>query len=170
MAIDPPVTRETVNAREPETCRTQVESHQRTKEVYRRCTKEMRDQASHSLSTALAATMTDQMHSDGNREEVREHKEKEGKKKSLPEQPNSASDRPCLPDCLVRTWRLGHRPRTLVEKIQQLVCYFFKQLGARHARTHTHKSYSGRARSIGLPRPRRIYTGARARSWLKLAG
>lgn len=43
----------------------------------------MRDQALHSLSTALAATMTDQMHSDGNREEVREHKEKEGKKKNL---------------------------------------------------------------------------------------
>lgn len=37
-------------------------------------------QALHSLSTELAATVTDQMHSDGNREEVREHKEKEGKK------------------------------------------------------------------------------------------
>lgn len=76
--------------------------------------------------------------------------------KSLPEQPNSANDRPCLPDCLVHTLYLHS---VLTHSCRRFNCYFH------NCKSHTHvhtQLYNNQMCSIGLFLFTYIYTDTQA--------
>lgn len=174
--IDPPITWETMNTRKLETCQTQLKSHQWATEVYRRniCPRPSLQPPSFCPPLYMHAdTMMDTNAFWRAAKKIQEGRERKWEtikrsisacwKSKISTWAAEQCQRPSMPPWLPSSHIVAVlSPHTLLQKIQQLVCYFYNWKN--QTRLYIHKLYNSQTCSIGLFLLRYIYTQGYSKS------